>query len=83
MTGSKYIIVDTDRWCMVPFVFVNHIQHDEMARMVGVKKEDVVSAAFVYHDDAGNMILNGKSTSLGIGIGEHDEKILSRMFEAR
>ena len=71
---AKYII-HTD-W--IPIVFPEIINHSDMARNMGWKKEDIVGAGFVYLEDY-SYICYGESVSLRVkSRGEEDEKILNR-----
>ncbi len=79
MWKAKYII-HTD-W--IPIVFPEIINHADMARNMGWKKEDIVGAGFVYVDDD-SYNCYGESISLNVKSRcEEDEKILNRYLGGR
>ena len=74
MWETKYII-HTDR---IPIVFPETINHADMARNMGWKKEDIIGAGFVVVVDH-SYNCYGESVSLRVKSRvEEDEKILNR-----
>jgi hypothetical protein len=75
MWKAKYII-HTD-W--IPIVFPETINHADMARNMGWKKEDIIGAGFFYLGEDYSYTCYGESVSLRVkSRGEEDEKILNR-----
>lgn len=82
--AQKYVRIENyTGGCDVVFTFSKLVGHDEFVnRMMGVEKEDVVSAGFVdiRESDLGNPIYHcyGKSVSLGLESNpESDSKELN------
>jgi len=73
MWKAKYIIHTEN----IPIVFPEIINHSDMARNMGWKKEDIIGAGFVYvNGDSYNCY--GESVSLRVkSRGEEDVKILN------
>jgi hypothetical protein len=75
MWETKYIIHANN----IPIVFPEIINHSDMARNMGWKKEDIIGAGFVYLGEDYSYTCYGESVSLRVkSRGEEDEKILNR-----
>jgi hypothetical protein len=79
MWKAKYIIHRQ----YIPIVFPETINHSDMARNMGWKREDIIGAGFVYVEhDSYNCY--GESVSLRVeNRGEKDNKILNRYLGGR
>lgn len=80
----KYIIVErrslmTDM--EIPIIFPENVSHDEFLKMY--KKEDIVSAGFVYFHEDGKAKCQGRSASLGLSMREIDNKRINGILRSR
>ena len=74
MWKAKYIIHRQ----YIPIVFPEIINHSDMARNMGWKREDIIGAGFVFVVD-GSYNCYGESVSLRVECrGVEDDKILNR-----
>lgn len=94
MDKAKYIMIMNLNF-ETPIIFPNHIQHIDMMKMMGKKKEDIISAGFVIVEPlsgkeeielASGCIQDVKHTcyggsfSLGVESRKQDSDIVNRMY---